>query len=82
MVSENTDHSKDTIVAYLYKIFLQIPEAIEIVRIWSGGPTNQFKNKFMAAVIKLFETKFRKKIIWNYFATAHGKGCIDVRSHN
>lgn len=31
----------------------------------------------MAAAIPFFEKKFKFKIIWNYFATAHGKGCID-----
>lgn len=31
----------------------------------------------MAAAIVFFEKKFQFKIIWNYFATAHGKGCID-----
>lgn len=31
----------------------------------------------MAASIKVFEAKFRKKIIWNYHATANGKSCVD-----
>lgn len=44
---------------------------------WSDGPSNQFKNKYMAAALKVLETKFSKKIIWNYHATAHGKSCVD-----
>lgn len=31
----------------------------------------------MAAVIAHFEHLFAIKIIWNFFPTAHGKGCID-----
>lgn len=44
---------------------------------WSDGPRSQFKNRFIAEAIKLFETKFSITIIWNYFATAHGKGTVD-----
>lgn len=50
---------------------------MKVVKIWSDGPYQQFKNKFIAAIIPVFEKKFDLKIIWNFFATAHGKGCID-----
>lgn len=66
-----------TIFAYLNKVFSAIPKKVKIVKLWSDGPSSQFKNKFMAAAIPFFEKKFQFKIIWNYFATAHGKGCID-----
>lgn len=54
-----------------------LPKTIKIVRIWSDGPNNQFKNRFMASAIKIFEAKFRKKIIWNYHASNHGKSVVD-----
>ncbi|XP_037052476.1 uncharacterized protein LOC119086005 [Bradysia coprophila] len=76
-VSDNLDHSKDTIFAYLYKTMSMVPKYINRIRLWTDGPSNQFKNKYMAATIKAFETKFHKKIIWNYHATAHGKSCVD-----
>lgn len=76
-VSDNLDHSKDTIFAYLYKTISMVPKKIKRIRLWTDGPNNQFKNKYMAAAIKAFEVKFRKKIIWNYHATAHGKSCVD-----
>lgn len=46
---------------------------------WSDGlgPNNQFKNKLMAALMKLFEVHFKIKIFWNFFATSHGKGSVD-----
>lgn len=77
IASDNLDHSKDTIFAYMYKILSKIPKKIKRVKIWSDGPSSQFKNKYMAAAVKVFETKFRKKIFWNYHATAHGKSCVD-----
>lgn len=47
------------------------------MKVWSDRPSNQFKNKFIAAVIPLFQDIFKMKIIWNFFATGHGKSCID-----
>lgn len=44
---------------------------------WSDGPHSQFKNRFIAEAIKLLQTKFSITIIWNFFATAHGKGIVD-----
>lgn len=75
--SNNTDHSKYSTVAYLYKILLQLPKEIRLLKVWSDGPSSQFKNKFIGAVIVLFESLFPIKIIWNFFATSHGKGSVD-----
>lgn len=77
MASDNTHHNKDTIVAYLFKVFSSFPATVKIVKIWSDGPSSQFKNKFIAAVIPILEEKFGVKIYWNFYATAHGKACVD-----
>lgn len=77
IVSDNLDHTKATIVAYIYKILRTVPKNISRVRMWTDGPTSQFKNKFIAATIKAFETKLKKKIVWNFHATAHGKSVVD-----
>lgn len=77
IVSDNTHHGKETLVPYLYTIFKELPSSIKIVNVWSDGPSSQFKNKFIAAVIPVFEEMFRVKIVWNFFATGHGKSCID-----
>lgn len=77
IASDNLDHTKETIFAYLYKTFSMVPKKIKRIRLWTDGPSSQFKNKYMEATIKSFETKFRKKVIWNYHATAHGKSCVD-----
>lgn len=49
----------------------------KILKIWSDGPSSQFKNKYNACLILHVEKMFGIKIIWNYFATAHGKDCVD-----
>lgn len=77
IVSDNLNHSKDTIVAYMSTIFYEIPTEVSEVRVWSDGPSSQFKNKFIAASLKPLEDTHKKKIIWNYFATSHGKGPVD-----
>lgn len=76
-VSDNKVHAKETIVAYLWKLLSSLPSTLRILKLWSDGPVSQFKNKFMAALMSHFEEKFEIKIIWNYFATSHGKGCVD-----
>ncbi|XP_067634704.1 uncharacterized protein [Eurosta solidaginis] len=77
LVSNNLSHTKDTIVPYLYILFKNLPSTVRILKMWSDGPSSQFKNKYIAALIPHFEEIFGMKIVWNYFATSHGKGCVD-----
>ncbi len=74
LVSDVLDHSKSTIIPFLDRI---LEELIEVVHIWSDGPSSQFKNRFIAASLSTLEAKYCMKIYWNYFATAHGKGPVD-----
>lgn len=76
-VSNNLTHTKETISPYLYKLLTDMPKSVKILKIWSDGPSSQFKNKYMAAMIAILEKEFDIKIFWNYFTTSHGKGCID-----
>jgi len=77
LVSDNLTHTKDTIVTYLFKLLSKLPPTLKILKIWSDGPSSQFKNKYIAALIPVLQDKFKVQIIWNYFATSHGKGCVD-----
>lgn len=76
-VSDNLTHTKETIIPYLYKLLTDMPKTVKILKIWSDGPSSQFKNKFIGAMIPQFEKEFGLKIYWNFFATSHGKGCVD-----
>ena len=77
IVSDDLDHTKRSVIEYLDKIFEDFPEKINLVKIWSDGPSSQFKNRYIAAAIPMLQNKFNKKIIWNFFATSHGKGPVD-----
>jgi len=41
--------------------------------IWTDGPSSEFKNRFMAALLKELSGKYNKTFTWKYFATSHGK---------
>lgn len=89
-VSDNLTHTKETIIPYIHKLLSKMLNSVKILKIWSDGSSSQFKNKYIAAIIHCLEIRFDMQIIWNYFATSHGKGCVDgigatvktvVRSH-
>ena len=45
LASDNLDHSKETVVAYMDVILDQIPEHVQDISVWSDGPSSQFKNR-------------------------------------
>ena len=77
LVSDNLDHSKETIIPYKDIIFEMLPDSFQTISIWSDGPSSQFKNQFVVAAAPLLERKFKKGIVCNYFVTSHGKGSVD-----
>ncbi len=77
IASDNLNHSKDTIVAYIDYLLDNIPSTTKTVSIWSDGPSSLFKNRFIVADMKSLEDKHKTKITWNFFATLHGKGPVD-----
>ena len=44
IVSDNLNHSKETVVAYVDMILETIPASVKSVSIWSDGLASQFKN--------------------------------------
>lgn len=49
IISDDTDHTKDTVVAYMSRVLEELSINIREVRVWSDGPSSQFKNKYIAA---------------------------------
>jgi len=39
--------------------------------------TSQFKNQYVMQAIKTFESKYKIKIIWHFYAPLHGKPVVD-----
>ena len=81
IVSDNTIHAKETVVAYISKLLLQVkacaPESLKTVHIWSDGPASQFKNRYIAVAIVTRQKMTGLQIEWNFFTTSHGKGPVD-----
>ena len=47
IASDNLNHSKDTIVAYIDYLLDNIPSTTKTVSIWSDGPSSQFKTALL-----------------------------------
>ena len=61
-------------MVYVSRLLEDIPATATSVSIWSDGPSSQFKNCYIAASLCLLEENHGIKILWNFFATSHGKG--------
>lgn len=46
-VSDNLKHTKETIVPYLFKVLSGLPTTLKVSKVWSDGPSSQFKNKYI-----------------------------------
>ena len=49
-----------------------------MLQVWTDGPSNQFKNRFVASAIPWLEEQHGLKLCWNVFAVSHGKGPVDA----
>ena len=77
IVSDNLNHSKETVVAYVDMILETIPASVKSLSIWSDGPASQFRNCYIAAALHTLRAKYKLLIYWNFFAIYHGKGPVD-----
>lgn len=75
LVSDSLTHSKETVISY--SLLEQLSSEVQDVRIWSVGSSNQFMNRNITAALNVFKKHNDKYMIWNYFATSHGKGPVD-----
>ena len=70
-------YSNRTFVEYLYEHVIQKDESVSDEIIWSDSPSSEFKNKYMVHLLQRLSSRFKKKFIWKFIATSHGKGVID-----
>ena len=82
VISDDLHHCKDSIIVFTDNILQNIvkPQDHNITKLhlWSDGPNNQFKNKIIAVGLHWLESRFNVSKVWNFFATSHGKGPVDV----
>ena len=76
-VSDDLTHSRDSVIVFLDNLLNHFLDSCDTLQIWSDGPSSQFKNCYIAAVLPWLENKHHIKIYWNFFATSHGKGPVD-----
>lgn len=78
LVSDKNDHTKSAISTYLDVLVKKHTKPGQHVKLWSDGPSTQFKNRFMASYMQDLRVKYQlASISWNFFASSHGKGAID-----
>ena len=85
IVSDVREHEKRAVVSYtaaiLNKIVTEMPE-VATVKVWTDGPSSQFKSKYIFALLLRLSRKFGLGIIWKFFAISHGKGPNDALGGN
>ena len=80
VISDDLTHSKHSIFAFMQCIFRNLTTKfsnIKTVNVFSDGPTSQFKQRFLFSNLHSWEQEHSFNIIWNFFATSHGKGVVD-----
>jgi hypothetical protein len=81
VVSDSRSHEKSTVAIYLTKVLDMIkkeyPDTNEII-FWTDGPSSQFKNKYIFALLVKMQFKYEISMKWNYSAAGHGKGPVDA----
>lgn len=80
IVSDYREHEKCAVSAFTSQILDVIKTefpSVKMIDVWSDGPSSQYKNKFVFALLPKLENHHGFQIRWNYFATSHGKGPND-----
>ena len=77
IISDNLKHDKYVVVVYLSEILKYKPINVHFLKVWTDGPSSQFKNKYVMGAKEMLSEMYSIKIIWNFSATSHGKGLVD-----
>ena len=80
IVSDDLNHTKHSIYVFMEHILTHLKATypdIEIIDVFSDGPTSQFKQRYLFSNLHSWEEEHDLKITWNFFATSHGKGVVD-----
>lgn len=86
IASDTREHEKKSVTAFtttvIERILHQMP-TVKTVKIWTDGPSSQYKNRFIFGLMIIMNNKFLNiDLSWNYFATSHGKGPNDALGGN
>ena len=48
-----------------------------VINVFSDGAASQFKQSYLFSNLHEWENEYSMTLIWNFFATSHGKGAVD-----
>ena len=85
IASDYREHEKTVVAAFTSQIMDVIKSemsTVEVVDVWTDGPSSQYKNKYIFALLFRLQEHHGMQIQWNYFATSHGKGPNDALGGN
>ena len=80
IVSDNLNHTKEAVHTFISFLFSKLAEkykSIKVINVFSDGAASQFKQCYLFSNLHKWENEFSMKLIWNFFATSHGKGAVD-----
>ena len=80
IVSDHLNHTKEavyTFMTYLFNHLATKNPQIKTINIFSNGAISQFKQRYLFSNLHEWETDFGVQLVWNFFATSHGKGAVD-----
>ena len=64
-------------MSFLYNHLTNKYPTIETINTFSDGAASQFKQWYLFSNLHTWEQNTQTNIIWNFFATSHGKGAVD-----
>ena len=67
----------EVIMTYEHELFSKKPADATTIRVWSDGPSNQFKNKYVMSSLGKLSREHKVHMICSFSATSHGKGPVD-----
>ena len=81
LVTDYLSHDKYAVYTFLHIILAKIKRnhpAVANVQFFSDGAAAQFKQKFLFVNLTFLKQEYKfDTMMWNFFATRHGKGAVD-----
>ena len=80
IVSDNLDLTKELVYTFMLELFDTINKkysSIKLLNVVTDELTSRFKQSFLFSNLHGWENEFNFKIVWNFFATSHGKRAVD-----
>ena len=78
--NNNLEHTKEVVYSFMTEFLCKIMQhypSVDLINLFTDGPTSKFKQSYLFSRLADWKKEFSVKIVWNFFATSHGKGAVD-----